>query len=107
MSVDISRERGQARSKFKKERAGANGGKKRGSRGHSQTNAEAELKRETRSSQQESNCEESKVKYEPRKHSIKDVRAWEVRHKRLWAELTVEERIAANEEITAQRAKLK
>ena len=106
MSVDISRERGQARSKFKK-RAGANGGKKRGSRGHSQTNAEAELKRKLAAHNKNLIAKKRKVKYEPRKHSIKDVRAWEVRHKRLWAELTVEERIAANEEITAQRAKLK
>ena len=69
-----------------------------------QTSAEAELKKKLALHNKSLIAKKRKVKYEPRKHSIKDVRAWEQRHKRMWVELTVEERVTANEEISAMRA---
>lgn len=64
--------------------------------------SEAELKRKL-AAHNKNLIAKKKAAYEPRKHSIKDVRAWEQRHNRRWAELTMEERIQANDEITASR----
>jgi hypothetical protein len=89
-------------------KAGAGGltsvASKRGTRKKpSQTSAEAELKKKLALHNKSLLAKKRKVKYEPRKHSIKDVRSWEQRHQRMWSELTVEERIVANEDITTAR----
>ena len=45
-----------------------------------------------------------KAKYEPRKHSMRDVRWWEAKNGKKWAELSRRARVEANAEITAMVA---
>jgi hypothetical protein len=44
--------------------------------------------------------QKKKQQYEPRKHSARDVRMWESKTKKRWSELSVDERVEVNAEIT-------